>query len=67
MEQFEQSGDEEPRPYLDLLAAAMLTCWRVKEDGCDRYRSLCNDEFGIMTECPGQMMRWVNRKDMTDE
>ncbi len=67
MEQFEQSGDEQPRSHLARLAAAMLTCRLVSMQGCDGQRSLCDDEFGVMTDCPGQMMRWVNRREMTDE
>ena len=67
MEQFEQSNEEQPSSHLARLAAAMLSCRLVSPEGCDARKSLCDDEFGVMTDCPGQMMRWVNRRDMTDE
>lgn len=39
------------------LEIAMRSCL----SGCTRMKSLRDDEFGVMANCPGQIMRLVNR------
>lgn len=52
----------------DRLEKIMGACMLLLDSGGCRWgRSLCDDEIGVETACPGQMMRWYIRSGISDD
>ena len=68
------SNPEHPNDYaedidavLHCLERAMGTCVLLLDSGgCRRGRSLCDDEIGVETACPGQILRWYISSGIPD-
>jgi hypothetical protein len=53
-----------PELCLDTL---MQGCRLVRPSGCVRGASLCDDEFGVAGNCPGQAMRGAQSASSKNE
>lgn len=54
--------------FRSCLERAMGSCTLLlRLGGCRWGRSLCDDEIGVETECPGQIMRRYIRSGISDD